>query len=329
MAGTWALNLFDRFHLGHQVLIERLRHMPKPVAAVTDGELMASDLELAKIIQPLKTRVKKLEAYLADKKLSPKIQVQVISSYAELLKIPGSTVFMMFEGPCCQETQSRALSLRKEQLGLNDRMEFLKPVLAEDGGKVSSARVRRGEIDREGHRLRGTNEPARRLEFSTRPGLKIPKGQVYDSSEASPEKQVVQRIRKEHPPVVISVGDVTTASVISQDFTPNVCVVDGTTKRGQFEGSFTAEKEYVIYNPPAVIFPEAWSVMDTAIHDNAKSLIMVEGEEDLLGFPAMLLAPLGSVLLYGQPDVGIVWSPVDEENKSRAKAYLEDMPVIA
>jgi uncharacterized protein (UPF0218 family) len=68
--------------------------------------------------------------------------------------------------------------------------------------------------------------------------------------------------------------------------------------------------------------------MDTAIHDNVKSLIMVEGEEDLLGFPAMLLAPIGSVLLYGQPGVGIVWSPVDSDNKALAKSYLDDMPVI-
>jgi len=328
MAGTWALNLFDRFHLGHQILIERLRRMPNPVAAVTDGELIAGDLDLASIVQPIRTRVKKLEAYLADLGLSKTIRVQAISSYGELLKIQGSTVFMMFEGPCCQEIQSRALSLRKEQLGLNDRMEYVKPVLASDGGKVSSARIRRGEIDREGRRLKGTTEPPRRLEFSTRPGLKIPKGEVYDSSEASPEKQVVQRVRKELPAKVISVGDVTTASILSQGYTPDVCVVDGTTKRGRFEGTFTAEKEYVIYNPPAMIFPEAWSVMDTAINDTVHSLIMVEGEEDLLGFPAMLLAPKGSVLVYGQPDVGIVWSPVDDENKARAKAYLEDMPVI-
>jgi len=302
--------------------------MPKPVAAVTNGELVANDLELAAIIQPVKMRVKKLELYLADRELSRSIQVQVVGSYAELLKIPGSTVFMMFEGPCCDETQSKALSLRKDQLGLNDRMEFLKPFLAKDGGKLSSARIRRGEIDREGHRLMGTKEPPRRLEFSTRSGLKIPKGDVYDANEVCPEKEVVQRIKKEHPIKVISVGDVTTASIISQNYTPDVCVVEGTTKRGRFQGSFTSEKEYVIYNPSAVVLPEAWSVIDTALHDSAKSLIMVEGEEDLLGFPAMLLAPIGSVLLYGQPDVGIVWSPVDDDNRARAKSYLEDMPAI-
>ena len=96
MAGTWALNLFDRFHIGHEVLIERLRQMPSPVAAVTDGELVATELDLSAIIQPVRTRVKKLEAYLADVGLSHKVRVKVINSYRELVGVPGSTTFMMF-----------------------------------------------------------------------------------------------------------------------------------------------------------------------------------------------------------------------------------------
>jgi hypothetical protein len=77
-----------------------------------------------------------------------------------------------------------------------------------------------------------------------------------------------------------------------------------------------------------MIFPEAWSVMNTAIHDGVKSLIFVEGEEDLMGFPAVLLAPEGSVMLYGQPDVGIVWVPVNKQNIALAREYLNAMPLI-
>jgi phosphopantetheine adenylyltransferase len=35
---TFALNLFDRLHLGHEVMIDRLVEMPKPIAGVTSGE---------------------------------------------------------------------------------------------------------------------------------------------------------------------------------------------------------------------------------------------------------------------------------------------------
>ena len=70
------------------------------------------------------------------------------------------------------------------------------------------------------------------------------------------------------------------------------------------------------------------SVIDTAIHDDKTSVINVEGEEDLMGFPAVLLAPDDAAVLYGQPDVGIVWIPVNEENREIARALLEDMPII-
>ena len=55
---------------------------------------------------------------------------------------------------------------------------------------------------------------------------------------------------------------------------------------------------------------------------------MVEGEEDLMGFPAVLLAPDDSVMIYGQPDVGIVWVPVSKSNKKLARDLLEKMPII-
>jgi uncharacterized protein (UPF0218 family) len=90
-----------------------------------------------------------------------------------------------------------------------------------------------------------------------------------------------------------------------------------------------AERTYKIYNPAAVIYPEAWSVIDTAIQDENKySLIVVEGEEDLMGFPAVLLAPDDAAVLYGQPDVGIVWIPVNDENKKIARDLLNQMPII-
>jgi uncharacterized protein (UPF0218 family) len=54
----------------------------------------------------------------------------------------------------------------------------------------------------------------------------------------------------------------------------------------------------------------------------------VDGEEDLMGFPAVLLAPNGSTVLYGQPDVGIVWIPVNDQTKKITRDLLEEMPII-
>ncbi|TFF84784.1 DUF359 domain-containing protein [Candidatus Thorarchaeota archaeon] len=328
MAGTWALNLFDRLHIGHQVMLDRLIDMPQPVACVTDGPLRGHDLELELLIQPLEIRVRRLNDYLVKQDMDKTIEVRVASTLEELLEAEGATNFMMYEGPCCTELTSGILEERKKRLSVEDTYEFLKPVRANDGDKVASARIRRGEIDREGNRLRGTNHPPRGLPADNREALKAPKGDVYAKRDGLPEERVAQRLRDEEPAKVISVGDVTTHTLLQQGYEPDVMIVDGITKRGPFDASFEANKEYLIYNPAAAIYPEAWSAIDTAIHLEGTALVMVDGEEDLMGFPAVLLAPDDSVVLYGQPDVGIVWIPVNDENKQLAQELLETMPVI-
>jgi len=325
---TWALNLFDRLHLGHHVMIDRLVEMPNPVAVVTDGQLVGQGLELQSLIQPLEIRVQRLQEYLIESKLADIVQVKGFTQNEELLSIEKDATFLMYEGPCCTEIQSGALDNRKEKLGVEDTIEFLKPVRANDGDKIASARIRNGQIDRQGCKLRGTTEPPRLLQFEGRSGLKAPKGDVYDTKNGPPEKRVVERIEKETPEIVIAVGDVTADTILEEGYTPRVMIVDGITKRGPYEKEFNAASEYLIYNPAAVIYPEAWSTIDTAIHKKKPTLVTVDGEEDLLGFPAVLLAPEDSVILYGQPDVGIVWVPVTPENKILARELLEQMPII-
>jgi uncharacterized protein (UPF0218 family)/phosphopantetheine adenylyltransferase len=326
MAGTYALNLFDRLHLGHHALIDRLSDMPEPVAVVTGGEIVGKDLDLQCIIQPIQERIARLKEYLMSVELEDTINAITMTKFEELLSIDGNTTFLMYQGPCCDEVKSGALDKRSKY---KDVLEYLKPVRAYDGNKLTSARVRKGEIDRDGKRLRGTKEPPRQLIFSQRGDLKSPKGDLYHKKEGAPQERVVSRIAKESPKCVIAVGDVTAATLIEQGYVPDVSIVDGITKRGKFEGSFTGEREYMFYNPAAVLYPEAWSTIDTAIHDKVKSLVIVDGEEDLMGFPGVLLAPKGSVMLYGQPDAGIVWVPVHKENKSLARSLLDRMPIIS
>ncbi|MFW9958833.1 MAG: DUF359 domain-containing protein, partial [Candidatus Odinarchaeota archaeon] len=325
---TFALNLFDRLHLGHEVMIDRLVEMPEPIAGVTSGELVGEGLQLEGLIQPLDLRVARLKEYLVRSRLDDIVEVRPLSTRDELLAIKEQVTFMMYEGPCCTEIQSGALAKRKEALGFTDKIEFLKPVRADDGDKIASARIRLGQIDRSGRRLKGTTEPPRLLRLDGRSSLKSPKGDVFHIKDGAPERQVVKRIRAESPSLVISVGDVTTATILEEGCTPNVMIVDGITKRGNYERSFSADIEFLIYNPAAAIYPEAWSTIATAMENEQPTLINVDGEEDLLGFPAVLLAPEGSIMLYGQPDVGIVWVPVNRENQKLARHLLEQMSII-
>jgi len=328
MAGSWALNLFDRLHIGHHVLLDRLCDMEDPIACITDGELLGSDIEYGPLIQPIDLRKKNLRKYLDSCETTAHVDIAVITSYDELLKIEGPTNFLMFEGPCCTEIQEHALDVRQQLSSQRDEVYLLKPVMAADGDKMSSARIRKGELDRKGRKLRGTDEAPRRLPEQMRSDLKAPKGEIFTVEEGPPEDRIVANLNDLEPNIVVAVGDVTSETVNAAGYTPDVCIVDGITRRGNYDLSLDGEIEYTLYNPAATIYPEAWSVIDTAIHDKQKSLVFVEGEEDLMGFPAVLLAPEGAVMLYGQPDVGIIWVPVSDENAKAAREFIKHMPII-
>ena len=55
---------------------------------------------------------------------------------------------------------------------------------------------------------------------------------------------------------------------------------------------------------------------------NPASIIKVSGEEDLAVLPAVLLAPLNSLVLYGQPRKGIVVIKVTEKKKKEIKKVI-------
>ncbi|TFG11133.1 DUF359 domain-containing protein [Candidatus Thorarchaeota archaeon] len=328
MAGSWALNLFDRLHIGHHVLLDRLCDMRNPIACITDGELLGSDIEYESLIQPIDLRKKNLRKYLDSCVTTKHVDIEVITSYDELLRIKGTTTFLMFEGPCCTEIQEHALDVREQLSFVRDEVYLLKPVMAADGDKMSSARIRKGELDRKGRKLRGTSEVPRKLPDEMRSDLKVPKGQIFAVEDGPPEERVAANLHDLEPSIVVAVGDVTSETVTAAGYTPDVCIVDGITRRGNYDLTLDGDIEYTIYNPAATVYPEAWSVIDTAIHDKKKSLVFVEGEEDLMGFPAVLLAPEGAVMLYGQPDVGIIWVSVNDDNAKAARNFINHMPII-
>ena len=71
-------------------------------------------------------------------------------------------------------------------------------------------------------------------------------------------------------------------------------------------------------NPAGSITSEAIVAVRKALKGKKPVRVLVDGEEDLLAIPVVEAAPLGSVLHYGQPGVGVVVVSVD----ARAKASV-------
>lgn len=111
---------------------------------------------------------------------------------------------------------------------------------------------------------------------------------------------------------IISVGDVTTNNLIESQIFPNLGIIDNRIQRGDS----TKEIKYNAIllnakNPAGTITNDLWETINYAISsikNNSKNnyLIVVKGEEDLAVLPCIIMAPKNTVIMYGQPNEGLV-----------------------
>lgn len=162
------------------------------------------------------------------------------------------------------------------------------------------------------------------LPVHLRPILAKPFGPIHDSGET---------IRKARGRIVIAVGDVVTQTFLDAGELPKLMIIDGVTKRGAVvEGALEnlpihGVKRVRVKNAAAVLTHELLSAMDAALRAKGSTLIEVIGEEDLAALPAMIMAPEGAAVCYGQPDRGVVVVIVTSVVRARAKELLEQMEV--
>lgn len=131
----------------------------------------------------------------------------------------------------------------------------------------------------------------------------------------------------------VSVGDATTLLFLTHSIRPSVAVADFLEKRfptskSQREKILSSNwgEVFVASNPAGTISPGALLAVKEAVSFSKtrklSSLVVIEGEEDLLFLAAVLHAPLGALLFYGQPGKGIVMLEATRESKKRVEKLL-------
>jgi hypothetical protein len=157
--------------------------------------------------------------------------------------------------------------------------------------------------------------------------LKFPLGLLIEGSFDETIKKLKKLIEKEKPSMIISVGDAVSESLIKKDVFPNVFIVDNKVMRKPIT-SFSAEVEETVYvnNPPGTLTEEALREIRRVLKEKKQRVkIIVYGEEDLLTLPAVLYAPENSLVVYGQPQRGIVAVKVTKQEKERVRQVIEGM----
>ncbi len=287
VAGT-----FDSLHDGHELLLTRAFENGERVTIGLTSDIFVKTYkkDFARI-KPFTDRKQELADWLRTKTFSPKAMIIAIDDpYEPAVSTPEVDVLIVTPD---NKTRGEEINHRRKEKGLAPMALLLVPLVpAQDAKPISSTRVRSGEIDTKGRLI---------LPDNLRPELVRPLGHVLvgDSIGSS--------IEKYRSGTIITVGDVTTKMLLTAGVVPQLAVVDFHVGRRPFpelDAKFTQLNIYRVQvkSGPGYIAERAIEeIKKWTTHAAEKTVMVVDGEEDLLTLPAVAYGPENAVVYYGQP----------------------------
>ncbi|NUN11098.1 pantetheine-phosphate adenylyltransferase [Candidatus Micrarchaeota archaeon] len=300
---------FDRLHKGHEFLLRNAFAASDKVIIGLTSDAIVKNKRLSKIIKPYSKRLVDLREFLKKNnwlsrtrivKLNDSFGPAVINNKVEAIICTSSTL----EG-------AKLINKERFEKGLTKaRIIKVKLVKGQDGKHISSSRIRLGKEDRSG--VVYAKKLVKKIRFSSADlkKFKKPWGELVETSRAK------ERIKELKPTLVVLVGDVVFKNLKN---IAKAAVIDFKNKRKEFKHSVKS----LLYaeNPAGTITPSLVKALQKAIVNGG--VVKVDGEEDLAVIPAVLISPLESVVVYGQPNRGVVLVKVTEETKKKFYSLIK------
>jgi len=138
---------FDNLHKGHKALIKKAFEIAGEKGIIFIGVTTDDFAKYKKKVKPLNQRLKKLEKYLKKecyhnyiiKPISDKFGPTIDSNFAAIV-VSSETI-----------KTAKEINKKREKIGKKPlEIVEIKSVLAEDGIRISSTRIRNNEIDENG-----------------------------------------------------------------------------------------------------------------------------------------------------------------------------------
>lgn len=312
---------FDHLHKGHKDFLMFQLSISESVLIGLTSDLYTKQLKHDPI-DSYQERRKALELYLKSENALQKVQIEPIDS--EFIP-PVWDSYAIDAIAVTTDTVKGAenINRKREKEGLPQIPLVVYELLkAEDNIPISSTRIRNGEIDRNGKVFLEKNWL---LQSSTitnelRTLLSKPFGILIPDFDSWFKSQHI------NPFYTVTVGDVVTDSFNNYNFGQRLSIVDLRVQRKQ---AFKSLKDHKftsthtiksIKNPPGCITSELFNAIYDVFNNktNGKTVIYVNGEEDLAVLPVLICSPLQYRVFYGQPNSGIVEVLVTEEVKKKA-----------
>jgi uncharacterized protein (UPF0218 family) len=155
--------------------------------------------------------------------------------------------------------------------------------------------------------------------------LSRPLGDLVAGSQLDVGQVLRRNTQDSKPPKVILVGDTVSRKAIEARIVPDLMIIDNLEKRSRATPQdYAANRVIRAKNRAGMIEEGARVAVERAVRGEAE-LVEIEGEEDLLTLVAVLAAPAGSLVIYGQPNEGVVVVRVALDSKARAQMILDQM----
>lgn len=124
---------------------------------------------------------------------------------------------------------------------------------------------------------------------------------------------------------VITVGDATTEKMLKFNLIPSLSIVDGLEKRQKRTPPSNNATKLSCDNPAGEITTQSIDTIKKALITKPPVQIIVNGEEDLLVIPVCVYAPQNAILMYGQPNEGLVIVKITQEIRNKTQELLNLM----
>jgi len=154
--------------------------------------------------------------------------------------------------------------------------------------------------------------------------LKNPLGNLIKNNDLNKEN-IIKKISVES--IIITVGDRTTENILQLGLKPQIQIIDCLEKRNQRIAPIddTINTKLSCRNPPGEITEESIQIIKKAFSSEPPVRIVVDGEEDLLVMPVCISAPENSVVMYGQPNEGLVIVQITPKIRAKVQKILDSM----
>lgn len=311
---------FDHFHRGHaQLIYEACSNSEKVTIGISLPEL-SQHKNFQSSIQDFQTRQQSVEFFLRELKVLEKTSIIPLSDiYGTTLTDQSIDAIFVTE-----DTEKNAELINKKRSDQNMQsltINVVPFIMADDGKRISSERIRKGEIDRLGssYSIFFQSKTSYSLPDSLRQQLQQPIGFITKNPDDVREAV-------DTAPSTITIGDITSLTLVKNDIFPTLAVIDQKSQRQSLPidemNTFFAKPDYTLLNPAGTITTSFADILKSAIDYQIPQILKVDGEEDLLALPAILLSPLNALVIYGQKDLGMVVVQITEGKKDYVKNLL-------